>query len=102
MTVLRPTAARPRKPPDRCHSAGARQLPPIGHIATRFAVPATAACHRTMPWPPPPDRLAPYVGLPGLTEAAPADAVVYAEDPRLDRGQPDVPGAAVLRGVSAA
>ncbi|MDG4823189.1 amidohydrolase family protein [Asanoa sp. WMMD1127] len=39
-----------------------------------------------------------YLGLPGLAEGAPADAVVYAEDPRADLGQLDKPTAVVLRG----
>ena len=39
-----------------------------------------------------------YLGLPGLEPGAPADAVVYATDPRADLGQLDVPRAVVLRG----
>ena len=39
-----------------------------------------------------------YLGLPGLVPGAPADAVVYATDPRADLGQLDVPSAVVLRG----
>ncbi|GAB3903135.1 amidohydrolase family protein [Kibdelosporangium lantanae] len=39
-----------------------------------------------------------YLGLPGLVEGAPADAVVYAEDPRGDLDQLDTPVAVVLRG----
>ncbi|MFE6613745.1 amidohydrolase family protein [Amycolatopsis sp. NPDC057786] len=40
-----------------------------------------------------------YLGLPGLVPGAPADAVVYAEDPRQDLGQLAHPVAVVLRGV---
>jgi imidazolonepropionase-like amidohydrolase len=39
-----------------------------------------------------------YLGLPGLTEGAPADAVVYDSDPRADLGQLDHPRAVILRG----
>ena len=39
-----------------------------------------------------------YLGLPGLTEGAPADAVVYAADPREDLAELDRPLAVVLRG----
>lgn len=39
-----------------------------------------------------------YLGLPGLEPGAPADAVVYAEDPRTDLDQLDHPIAVVLRG----
>jgi imidazolonepropionase-like amidohydrolase len=39
-----------------------------------------------------------YLGLPGLAAGAPADAVVYAEDPRADLGQLDHPLAVILRG----
>lgn len=39
-----------------------------------------------------------YLGLPGLAEGAPADAVVYASDPRSDLGQLDHPRAVILRG----
>jgi imidazolonepropionase-like amidohydrolase len=39
-----------------------------------------------------------YLGLPGLEEGAPADAVVYAEDPRADLDQLETPVAVVLRG----
>jgi len=39
-----------------------------------------------------------YLGLPGLEDGAPADAVVYAEDPRADLDQLDTPVAVVLRG----
>jgi imidazolonepropionase-like amidohydrolase len=39
-----------------------------------------------------------YLGLPGLEPGAPADAVVYAEDPRDDLGRLDHPDAVVLRG----
>ncbi|GIF73638.1 amidohydrolase family protein [Asanoa siamensis] len=39
-----------------------------------------------------------YLGLPGLEPGAPADAVVYAADPRTDLGQLDHPRAVVLRG----
>jgi imidazolonepropionase-like amidohydrolase len=40
-----------------------------------------------------------YLGLPGLTPDAPADAVVYAEDPRTDLDELTKPLAVVLRGV---
>ncbi|MEV4760654.1 amidohydrolase family protein [Micromonospora sp. NPDC049559] len=45
-----------------------------------------------------------YLGLPGLVPGAPADAVVYDADPRVDLAQLDRPRAVVLRGalVSAA
>lgn len=39
-----------------------------------------------------------YLGLPGLTEGAPADAVVYDADPRGDLSQLATPQAVVLRG----
>jgi imidazolonepropionase-like amidohydrolase len=39
-----------------------------------------------------------YLGLPGLQPGAPADAVVYAEDPRLDLDQLASPVAVILRG----
>jgi imidazolonepropionase-like amidohydrolase len=39
-----------------------------------------------------------YLGLPGLAEGAPADAVVYQSDPRADLGQLDYPRAVILRG----
>jgi imidazolonepropionase-like amidohydrolase len=39
-----------------------------------------------------------YLGLPGLVAGAPADAVVYAEDPRSDLDQLAHPIAVVLRG----
>jgi imidazolonepropionase-like amidohydrolase len=39
-----------------------------------------------------------YLGLPGLVVGAPADVVVYAEDPRSDLVQLDHPTAVVLRG----
>jgi imidazolonepropionase-like amidohydrolase len=39
-----------------------------------------------------------YLGLPGLAEGAPADAVVYGSDPRADLGQLDHPRAVILRG----
>ncbi|MFE9745352.1 amidohydrolase family protein [Saccharothrix saharensis] len=39
-----------------------------------------------------------YLGLPGLEPGAPADAVVYAEDPRLDLDQLAHPIAVILRG----
>lgn len=39
-----------------------------------------------------------YLGLAGLEPAAPADAVVYAEDPRLSLEQLDHPVAVILRG----
>jgi len=39
-----------------------------------------------------------YLGMPGLAEGAPADVVVYAEDPRTDLSQLDHPTAVVLRG----
>ena len=40
-----------------------------------------------------------YLGLPGLEPGAPADAVVYAEDPRMDLDQLAHPLAVILRGV---
>lgn len=39
-----------------------------------------------------------YLGLPGLEPGAPADAVVYAADPRTDLGQLAEPVAVILRG----
>jgi len=39
-----------------------------------------------------------YLGLPGLVDGAPADAVIYREDPRTDLRALDHPTAAVLRG----
>ncbi|MEU4441722.1 amidohydrolase family protein [Actinosynnema sp. NPDC050801] len=39
-----------------------------------------------------------YLGLPGLAPGAPADAVVYAEDPRADLDQLAHPIAVILRG----
>jgi len=39
-----------------------------------------------------------YLGLPGLEPGAPADAVVYATDPRLDLKQLNAPAAVILRG----
>jgi imidazolonepropionase-like amidohydrolase len=39
-----------------------------------------------------------YLGLPGLQVGAPADAVIYAEDPRQDLTQLDHPRAVILRG----
>jgi imidazolonepropionase-like amidohydrolase len=39
-----------------------------------------------------------YLGLPGLAEGAPADAVVYDSDPRADLSQLDHPRAVILRG----
>lgn len=39
-----------------------------------------------------------YLGLPGLEPGAPADAVVYARDPRTDLGQLAEPVAVILRG----
>ena len=39
-----------------------------------------------------------YLGLAGLEAGAPADAVVYAEDPRTDLGQLEHPVAVILRG----
>ena len=40
-----------------------------------------------------------YLGLPGLVEGAPADLVVYAEDPRRDLGILAAPSRVVLRGA---
>lgn len=40
-----------------------------------------------------------YLGLPGLVPEAPADAVVYESDPRLDLNQLAHPKAVVLRGI---
>jgi imidazolonepropionase-like amidohydrolase len=39
-----------------------------------------------------------YLGLPGLVDGAPADAVVYDEDPRADLAALDHPAAVILRG----
>jgi imidazolonepropionase-like amidohydrolase len=39
-----------------------------------------------------------YLGLPGLVPGAPADAVVYPDDPRQHLDRLDRPGAVVLRG----
>jgi imidazolonepropionase-like amidohydrolase len=39
-----------------------------------------------------------YLGLPGLADGAPADAVVYDSDPRAGLGQLDHPRAVILRG----
>ena len=39
-----------------------------------------------------------YLGLGGLAAGAPADAVIYDEDPRRDLGQLEAPRAVVLRG----
>ncbi len=39
-----------------------------------------------------------YLGLPGLVEGAPADLIVYAEDPRADLGTLSAPARIVLRG----
>ncbi|NMO54602.1 amidohydrolase family protein [Actinoplanes sp. TBRC 11911] len=39
-----------------------------------------------------------YLGLPGLQEGAPADAVVFDADPRTDLGQLDKPRAVIVRG----
>jgi imidazolonepropionase-like amidohydrolase len=39
-----------------------------------------------------------YLGLGGLTEGAPADAVVYDDDPRRDLSQLAAPRAVILRG----
>jgi imidazolonepropionase-like amidohydrolase len=39
-----------------------------------------------------------YLGMAGLTEGAPADAVVYDTDPRADLTQLDTPRAVVVRG----
>jgi imidazolonepropionase-like amidohydrolase len=40
-----------------------------------------------------------YLGLPGLEEGAPADFIVYAEDPRADLAALDHPDRIVLRGA---
>jgi imidazolonepropionase-like amidohydrolase len=40
-----------------------------------------------------------YLGMAGLAEGAPADAVIYDADPRLDLSQLAVPRAVVLRGT---
>jgi imidazolonepropionase-like amidohydrolase len=42
-----------------------------------------------------------YLGVPGLAPGAPADAVVYDEDPRADLDQLDHPRAVILRGLVA-
>ncbi len=42
-----------------------------------------------------------YLGLPGLVPEAPADVVVYDEDPRSDLAQLDTPRAVILRGLVA-
>ena len=39
-----------------------------------------------------------YFGLPGLTQGAPADVVIYDSDPRRDLSQLDSPRAVILRG----
>jgi imidazolonepropionase-like amidohydrolase len=39
-----------------------------------------------------------YLGIPGLTEGAPADAVVFDTDPRADLTQLDTPRAVIVRG----
>jgi imidazolonepropionase-like amidohydrolase len=39
-----------------------------------------------------------YFGLPGLTQGAPADVVIYDSDPRSDLSQLDSPRAVILRG----
>lgn len=39
-----------------------------------------------------------YLGLPGLADGAPADAVVFSADPRADLGQLDRPRAVIVRG----
>jgi imidazolonepropionase-like amidohydrolase len=39
-----------------------------------------------------------YLGLPGLVDGAPADAVVFDADPRTDLGQFDRPRAVIVRG----
>ncbi|MFI1994766.1 amidohydrolase family protein [Actinoplanes sp. NPDC020271] len=39
-----------------------------------------------------------YLGLPGLVDGAPADAVVFGADPRTDLGQLDKPRAVIVRG----
>jgi imidazolonepropionase-like amidohydrolase len=39
-----------------------------------------------------------YLGMPGLEPGAPADAVVYASDPRADLDQLEAPTAVILRG----
>jgi imidazolonepropionase-like amidohydrolase len=39
-----------------------------------------------------------YLGLPGLTDGAPADAVIYDADPRTDLAILDHPAAVILRG----
>jgi imidazolonepropionase-like amidohydrolase len=39
-----------------------------------------------------------YLGLPGLIEGAPADAVVFGADPRADLSQLDKPVAVIVRG----
>jgi imidazolonepropionase-like amidohydrolase len=39
-----------------------------------------------------------YLGLPGLVDGAPADAVVFDADPRSDLGRLDKPRAVIVRG----
>jgi imidazolonepropionase-like amidohydrolase len=39
-----------------------------------------------------------YLGLPGLVDGAPADAVVFDADPRTDLGRLDTPLAVIVRG----
>ncbi len=39
-----------------------------------------------------------YLGLPGLIDGAPADAVVFNVDPRADLSQLDSPRAVIVRG----
>jgi imidazolonepropionase-like amidohydrolase len=71
---------------------------PTGKIADEIRALAVAGV-------PPHDALAAgswaaraYLGLPGLAEGAPADAVVYDSDPRADLAQLDHPRAVILRG----
>jgi imidazolonepropionase-like amidohydrolase len=40
-----------------------------------------------------------YLGMAGLSEGAPADAVIYDADPRRDLSQLAAPRAVILRGV---
>lgn len=71
---------------------------PHGRVADEIHALAAAGLHR-------PDALAAgswaarsYLGLPGLTPGAPADAVVYDADPRTDLAQLNAPRAVILRG----
>jgi hypothetical protein len=57
---------------------------------------AGVAPHEALP--PPPERPGAYLGIAGLTDGAPADAVVFDIDPRTDLSQLDTPRAVIVRG----